>query len=371
MLELGSFIENEEFEIIYKNNTLINKVYIELTNQCNLACKMCYRNSWSASEGEMNLSTFELILKQLSKLSEVKEIVLGGLGEAMVHSDFWNYLTQLHKEMPMVPITLTTNGLLLTSENIEKLKQVGVRTIVVSVDGADIETQRLVRGKDAGSVSTKLEVLGALFKNNSSIKWNWEFVWQLDNLNQLSELVRMAGECHVDRIIVSHLMPTSPELVKHALYNPTFDKKYEKIVSRARNLALFYKIDLMVPKNYIVTDRNCRFVSNKSLVINYKGQIAPCYRFLHGCKEYLLGRNKDVEAYYFGQISENNTIADIWNQPNFYRFRYRIATNQYPSCPDCEFLEGCDIVNRADSDCDGGVPGCGDCLWARGYIQCP
>ncbi len=39
--------------------TLLKKLYIEPTNQCNLTCRTCIRNTWDESLGQMSNTTFK------------------------------------------------------------------------------------------------------------------------------------------------------------------------------------------------------------------------------------------------------------------------------------------------------------------------
>ncbi|OEH86114.1 hypothetical protein BHU72_14420 [Desulfuribacillus stibiiarsenatis] len=362
-------IHNQEWEVVFKPNTYIRKLYIELTNLCNLTCIMCYRHSWHTSEGEMSSETFHKIILELPKLVNLQEIVLGGLGEAMSHSEFYAMLEELHRTVPKVDITLTTNGVLLSVEDIDRLYELGVKKIVVSVDGAEAVTQRIVRGEIAGYVNDKLESLGHSMKAKK-ILWWWETVWQRKNKDQLLPLIELAAKCQVDHVMISHLMPTSETMLHENLCLPEEAEENDKIFAKVRNLALRHRITVDFPKNSLNTERTCNFVEQKSLVISWQGNIASCYRFLHGCTELYMNRKKEVLPFYFGNI-RNQSILDIWNKNDYMHFRYRVANNLYPSCPDCILINGCDNVTRADSDCDGGIPSCGDCLWARGFIQCP
>ena len=33
----------------------LKRIYIELTNRCNLNCEMCFRHTWDTVEGDMDL----------------------------------------------------------------------------------------------------------------------------------------------------------------------------------------------------------------------------------------------------------------------------------------------------------------------------
>ncbi|WP_192868198.1 radical SAM protein [Calderihabitans maritimus] len=360
---------NTDWEVVFKPGPTLRKLYVELTNRCNLSCSMCYRHSWPGRQGEMEEIIFSKLLHELPRFQYLQEIVLGGLGEPLLHSHFWEWLGRLRVAF-QGKIVLTTNGLLLTSVEIVELAKLGVERIIVSVDGADKTVQQRVRGTEAGEVSRKLLELGHTIRETPGVTWWWETVWQEKNKEQLPELIKLAAQCHVEKLLVSHLMVTTPAQVGQALFDPELSEKDETILAKARNLALLHRVSLQLPKHRPVTERHCAFVEGQSTVISWDGRVSPCYRFLHGCKEYFYGRTKDVAPFHFGKLT-TESLEKIWSKKDYLEFRYRVANSLYPSCPDCELLDGCDVVNRAEGDCDGGRPACGDCLWARGMILCP
>ena len=95
-------------------------VLVEVTNACNLSCKVCY----SDSRGDRVLP-LELFQGYLLKLIEQK----GGLdsvqitgGEAILHPQFWEMVAFLHAQDGVQKIYLPTNGILFAQrKNAERL----------------------------------------------------------------------------------------------------------------------------------------------------------------------------------------------------------------------------------------------------------
>src|SRR5512141_1896742 len=54
-------------------NTL-KRVYVEVTNKCNLNCSTCMRNVWDVQYGHMSMELFEQILANLDKVPEKPEL---------------------------------------------------------------------------------------------------------------------------------------------------------------------------------------------------------------------------------------------------------------------------------------------------------
>lgn len=87
------------------------KIYIEVTNRCNLKCDFCVLNSRKIKD--ISISEFETILNKITGYTE--EIYLHVLGEPLLHP-YINELIKMAKEKG-IDVNITTNGYL-----IDKLK---------------------------------------------------------------------------------------------------------------------------------------------------------------------------------------------------------------------------------------------------------
>lgn len=102
------------------------KIYIEITNFCNLSCQFCANSG--REKIYMNLHNFEHILKEIKPFTDY--IYLHILGEPLIHPDIEGIL-KLAKEYGFY-VNLTTNGTLL-ADNIEALIKYPVRQINISL----------------------------------------------------------------------------------------------------------------------------------------------------------------------------------------------------------------------------------------------
>ncbi len=100
------------------------KIYIEITNICNLKCSFCPQDD--TIKQEMTLDNFEMILKKIEGFTDY--IYLHVKGEPLIHSQFKEIIQLALKYNKKVNIT--TNGTLIKN-HIETLKQ--VRQINVSL----------------------------------------------------------------------------------------------------------------------------------------------------------------------------------------------------------------------------------------------
>ncbi len=83
----------------------------------------------------------------------------------------------------------------------------------------------------------------------------------------------------------------------------------------------------------------------------------------------VFGREKVIDAHHFGHVAEA-TLDEIWHKDDYVNYRSTVYNNQYPSCMDCDMLDGCDMAKHSDMDCWGNVPSCADCLWSRKIVYC-
>lgn len=94
---------------------MFKKVYIEITNNCNLACPFCIKNK--RKKEYMTFNEFKIILNKLDGYT--KYLYLHVLGEPLTHpniNEFINYASSKYK------INITTNGYLI--ENIKNNKNI-------------------------------------------------------------------------------------------------------------------------------------------------------------------------------------------------------------------------------------------------------
>ena len=112
----------------------------------------------------------------------------------------------------------------------------------------------------------------------------------------------------------------------------------------------------------------CKFVEEGSIAVNWQGEVCPCIPLMHSYDCYIRERKKHIQAYNLGNVSEAS-IKEIWNSKEFKDFRERLIKFPFSECTQCS---GCERSETNLEDCHGNeFPVCGDCLWAKGVIQCP
>lgn len=344
----------------------IKKLYLELTDKCNINCKMCYRRSWKKNFCDMNEDVLKKLTAELKVHSDLKEIVIGGIGEPTFSKHFKKTL-ELLKDYK---ITVTTNGTLIDEELSEYfIKYADV--ITISIDGL-YDMYKEIRGIDLDLIIRNINLLNKL-KNKFSSKTpliNIQFVLSSENSEEVFKVMDLASDLGADKFIISNIIPLSSESKDNILYGRYENKELKNIFNKIMLYSIHKGIKVSLPNYELKTIRSCNFISDSAVFICASGDVSPCYRFSHSYTEYVLCREKQVNKFAFGNI-ENDSLINIWNSIEYKKFRERILNSLYPSCIDCDLVDGCDYVNDTESDCYALSPTCGDCLWNREFVQCP
>ncbi|QMS87911.1 nif11-class peptide radical SAM maturase 3 [Nostoc edaphicum CCNP1411] len=141
----------------------------EITLKCNLACSHC--GSRAGHERTKELSTEEALdlVKQMAEVG-IKEVTLIG-GEAFLRPD-WLDIAKAINDAGML-CGMTTGGYGISLETAKKMKEAGIRTVSVSIDGLEATHDRL-RGKKgswkyAFKTMSHLREVGISFGCNTQI----------------------------------------------------------------------------------------------------------------------------------------------------------------------------------------------------------
>ena len=139
-------------------------VLVEITNACNLACRVCYADA----KGD-RLMPFDELRRVVLALLDLK----GGLdsvqvtgGEAALHPQFWEILDFLHAEARIAKIYLPTNGLAFDKDGMaERLARFKDKLLVLlQFDGSDARANTVLRrartGRARERLMARLERLG-------------------------------------------------------------------------------------------------------------------------------------------------------------------------------------------------------------------
>lgn len=97
----------------------LKKIYIEITNRCNLSCRFCIHNQRPFKD--MTLNEYKVIIDKIK--GKTREVYLHVLGEPLLHNDINEFID--YASLNGLKVNITTNGYLINkiidNENIYRL----------------------------------------------------------------------------------------------------------------------------------------------------------------------------------------------------------------------------------------------------------
>lgn len=383
----------DQIRYIQKGSSLVirlpmrlSKLYIEVTNQCNLNCRTCIRHVWDERPGMMNDRVFESIIEGISSFPALPEkIFFGGFGEPLSHPRIIRMISKV-KSMGMTA-EMITNGTLLTEDMIVSLIDSGLDTLWISLDGSTPESFSDIRmGAQLPGIMENLKLLyrlntigGRGFSKHMNI--GIAFVAMKRNIKELPAVIEIAQNTGADHFLVTNVLPYTEAMVEEAMYYRSINRRNFDLdlplmdmdgstldsIRRAAD-----SINMTIP--FVPSDKfrnTCPFIEDGSGAIGWNGDLSPCLPLLHnheGFLGFLTYGIRHSKKWAIDNVANRN-LYDIWNTPEHKAFRERVMDFDFSPCITCG---GCDLSEKNEEDCIGNKhPTCGACLWAQGIIRCP
>ncbi|MFH1835227.1 MAG: radical SAM protein [Methanobacteriota archaeon] len=280
-------------------------VSIELTNKCNLRCSMCPKKIMTRVEGFITDVVFEKIIEGVCEINgdemNISTFDFSYFGEALLHKKFFEYASYAKDNLGGVTLSASTNGMLLTEENISKVLNSDLDYLTISFDGSSKRTYEKMRcGGDFTEVSQNIR-------------------------NLLREKSRLEG---IGPRIVIQVLRT-PENEKEI---PSFKRRWE-FAGKIEGVSFFFKE---------VTDWGRQFEGIETfkkrggslfvtlpctrpldmIPITWEGEVLVC------CWDY------DAISS-LGNVKEDK-LSEIWNNEKAKKYKDLMKTNNYGKIPLCK-----------------------------------
>lgn len=297
----------------YRAVSLPRRIQIEITNECNLRCKMCAR---SYNEGlirkSLRLTDIKIIISQIPNC---RNIALHGLGEPLMNHDLIDIVSFLKKRKKRVHFT--TNATLLMPTISEELIKSGLDGITISINGATSKTyEHLMKGANFLNVLENIRSLVRIKeKLNASLpELSIAIVAMKSNFREIPQIIKLAVSLEIKKVIIRFLHPLTP--TKEEMLT-TDDLQALRDLKNKRN-----------PEIELITDDFGQLVGEKDktscngcwegVYITVDGWITPC------CHIY------NPELINFGNIFDTN-FKSIWNNTHYRNFRKELL-ERTPKC---------------------------------------
>jgi len=370
--------------------TALKRVYVEITNKCNLSCATCMRNVWDVKYGGMSAETFTRILASFEGLPHKPELFFGGYGEPLSHPHILDMIEQAKTAGHSV--SMISNGILLTEQVTRRLIDLRLNKLWVSLDGASPECYADVRLGDA--LPVVIENLTRLkaqkYKTFGFSSWaglpklGIAFVAMKRNIHDLGEVIKLGTRLGAVEFSISNVLAHNTELLDENLYMrsmsltpsaqlsplvhmPLMDINEKTIGALTAVLKGMNRLELFGGLLNQNTDK-CPFVERGSMAVRQDGKVSPCLPLLYTHEHFLDNRKRVSKEYFVGDVHETDLLT-IWNHAKYLELRKRLQDFDFSPCA---FCNSCEMANENLEDCFGNIqPTCGGCLWAQGMISCP
>lgn len=300
-------------------------IQLQLTNKCNLACPHCYADSGTRFLHELSLNDKLSLIDQFSSLGGIKLFLTGGETLLDPHLD---EIIRRAKERHLF-VYLSTNGLGINERTAERLVNLGVGAVNVSIDGARAETHDAFRGrkgahKQALRALRAFNELGVTCASHTTL-----FKGNLDQSVAITDRVRAMG---IANSFFVRMMPQGRGAFHRELI-PDIEEYATARESEYRNRKRRYGVDVRIRPSGAASSHRCSAAVSQ-LYIRADGMCFPCPSLDHD--GLLLG------------IYPEQSLADIWGTSREEIAELRCFDPR--SIPHCR---GC----RHQSVCHGGCAG--------------
>jgi len=190
-------------------------VYLAPTQLCNFNCKLCKIGRTGTIKAKEEMKTGR-ILSLLSELRECRTKIIGLWGgEPLVHKDLGLIIKTAH-DLGMY-IYMTTNGYLLTQENIKMLLDSGINSVSVSIDHTRPEGHDELRGVKGAFDRTIEGVKALVAEGKERLHIGINMVVHKNNISEIVPMSKLAEKLGVQWFKV---MPVHAD-------HPFSDKKFD------------------------------------------------------------------------------------------------------------------------------------------------
>jgi radical SAM protein with 4Fe4S-binding SPASM domain len=250
-----------------------------ITDACNLSCPHCLLDCKGAEGVSVPRNIISTIIDEFSRLGGETLHITGG--EPLLHPDWYEILSDASKSPGLSEIVVQTNGAMVTSQDIKKIKLLPDKTVIqISLDGATPGTNDLIRGK--GNFKAAISAIKLLIKEGVGNRVHIAFTEMKHNYDEIPEMLKLADSLGAGKFIAGALikagraknagwirLPDKSQirsLIELYEAEPEFRKLYDRIGSISA-------IEWYKGRN-VPTDHLCNCINTP--FINASGKMYPC-----------------------------------------------------------------------------------------------
>ena len=296
------------------------RVVWEITKQCSYNCKHCCNNS-NNKEPKNEISTTKILggLSDMKK-NEVNQIYFTG-GEPLARKDMLSILE--YSKIKKIHTKLATNGSTITPAISEKLAQIGLDSVLVSLDSNVPKLNDTFRGI-RGAFKNSVKAIQLLTEKGINIRIG-TVIWS-ENINCLEKMIKLGVQYKVETIFFNWLIKSGR--VRHNLDVTVDKKRYLKTANKLRLLKKKYRgvIKIGFHRINLITDSTAGCCGGDKLFhLTSEGKISPCPWIAKRDKKFI--SKKSLKDYSFSELTRDACIK---------KFRMMVLEREKkfgPGCP--------------------------------------
>lgn len=330
--KLGELTLHKSYVEQQLNTHPLIDLFWECTLTCNAKCKHCGSSAEKKKyEGELSTEEIKSAFKQIANNMDASKILINVTGgEPLTRLDLCDVMEYATSSLGF-HWGMTTNGILLTDENIKNLKKANMETISISIDGLE-QTHDSFRGVP-GSYKTIINNIKKLKEANFVKHIQVTTVFHKENISQLDELYSIMLNLGLDswRLVSMDPIGRAKENDNLSLNGQELKKLLDFIKSKKKNkkLPLRYGCPGFLGLEYEKEVRPayfyCRTGINVASIL-YNGDLSVCPNVPR------------INSLIQGNIKTDN-FKDIWDN-KYKEFRSRNRT-KCDKCTKCEYWDYC------------------------------
>lgn len=318
----------------YNRLEVLNNIFIDLTNRCNMKCFYCYNNASIIDNPpvDLPLETLEKLITD-NDAANVSNWFLSG-GEPLLYPSL-DKLLQLFQRNGISP-KIATNGSLLTPKVVDKFVSYGVGSVQVSIDTFDETIFHQINRSKPGVLGKTLD--------------NLKYVIKSPLRTVVSSTLTSLNYRDVPSILLS-LLDMGVDSYTTYLLTPGSDshQEMEHDIDKSRLPGLIDRLMECYHKNSPVKiiDINFPWFLKSEIYKKWKEKVELRY---HGCGAGLftlsVKANGDAspcicqgsEEFVCGNV-KHASIGEIWESEKLKSYRSNYL--EIPECEGCEYLREC------------------------------
>lgn len=310
-----------------RRSRLPEEVQLEVTNRCNLSCRMCPRTRWGMPLVDMPYEVFEAVLARLP--GSTRSVTLTGWGEPLLHPRLFDMARAVRASLPRARVRYTTNGTFLDERRRRETIESGIRQVSLSADIGPSEGE--LAGMAHPEEEKPLEQLALLAKEARGAGRPLDLYLQAVVVSRaegrLESLIRFAAEHRLSGIHLARLQPMG----QGAVERPSFEEERSILLlarrlGRAHGVRVWSAIDHSLPMKWAGRFDALCLRTDDYLYVDVNGQATPCCSLWH---------------LKMGDLTTGD-LASIWRSERWDAFFAR----QQEACGDCDALKHRPLPSR-------------------------